>query len=299
MKKKKKDNEIKPRKRHIFLKILLVLLLLSAGALAYFHFSVKSITPERGEEYARFTGIINILLIGADYNEVGISEGRSDTIMLISLDMDDKDIFVMSIPRDTYAAVEGHGKTKINHAFAYGGVELLINSVENLLGIPIDYYAATNFAGFETVIDAMGGIDIEVDKDMDYETYYDHIRLEQGLQHLDGKQALQFVRYRQDKMGDLKRVERQQLFMQAVIKKMTSAQGILSLPAVASAAFDMVDTDLKKTDLISLAGNIVLWDLSEISMQTLPGEFTVMDELSYWKVDRAALDALLQEKFHE
>jgi len=189
--------------------------------------------------------------------------------------------------------------TQINHAFAYGGVELLINSVENLLGIPIDYYAATNFAGFETVIDAMGGIDIEVDKDMDYETYYDHIRLEQGLQHLDGKQALQFVRYRQDKMGDLKRVERQQLFMQAVIKKMTSAQGILSLPAVASAAFDMVDTDLKKTDLISLAGNIVLWDLSEISMQTLPGEFTVMDELSYWKVDRAALDALLQEKFHE
>lgn len=299
MKKEKTVNKIKPRKRHIFLKVLLVLLLLAAGAFAYFNFSVKNITPEREEEYSELTGIINILLIGADYNEVGISEGRSDTIMLVSLDMEEKDIFVMSVPRDTYAQVEGHGKTKINHAFAYGGVELLTDSVENLLGIPIDYYAATNFAGFEAVIDAMGGIDIEVDKDMDHQTYYDHIKLEKGFQHLDGKQALQFVRYRQDKMGDLKRVERQQLFMQAVIEELTSVQGILSLPAVASAAFDMVDTDLKKADLIALAANVVLWDLSELKTQTLPGKFTVINNLSYWMVNEAELATLLQENIYK
>lgn len=299
MKEEKTVNKIKPRKRHIFLKVLLVLLLLAAGALAYSNFSVRNITPEREEEYSELTGIINILLIGADYNEVGISEGRSDTIMLVTLDMEEQDIFVMSVPRDTYAQVEGHGKTKINHAFAYGGVKLLTDSVENLLGIPIDYYAATNFAGFEAVIDAMGGIDIEVDKDMDHQTYYDHIKLEKGFQHLDGKQALQFVRYRQDKMGDLKRVERQQLFMQAVIEKLTSAQGILSLPAVASAAFDMVDTDLKKADLIALAANVVLWDLSELKTQTLPGKFTVINNLSYWMVNEAELATLLQENIYK
>ena len=290
---------IKKKKRHPILKMLFILILIAAAVLAYFYFTPSFVVPQRVEETADLKDTVNILLIGADYNEIGKTEGRSDSIMLVSLNFKTEEIFIMSIPRDTYAEVEGHGKTKINHSFAYGGVELLLSSVENLLNIPIDYYAATNFAGFEQVIDAMGGIDIEVDKDMDYQTYYDHIQLEKGFQHLDGKQALQFVRYRQDALGDIKRVERQQLFMQAVIDKMTSWQGILSLPSVISAAFDIIDTDLAKSDIMRIALNVITWDLTDLQTETLPGDFAEINGLSYWQPDKEKLNALLREKIYQ
>ena len=289
---------IKKKKRHPILKMLFILILIAAAVLAYFYFTPSFVVPQRGEETADLKDTVNILLIGADYNEIGQTEGRSDSIMLVSLNFKTEEIFVMSIPRDTYAEVEGHGKTKINHAFAYGGMELLLSSVENLLNIPIDYYAATNFAGFEQVIDAMGGIDIEVDKDMDYQTYYDHIQLEKGFQHLDGKQALQFVRYRQDALGDIKRVERQQLFMQAVIDKMTSFSGMIALPSVISAAFDIIDTDLAKSDIMRIALNVITWDLTDLQTETLPGNFAEINGLSYWQPDKEKLDALLRGKIY-
>lgn len=283
------------KKKHALLKLFLLLLLALLAVGLYLRLSVGSLisTDRERQGYAR---TVNIMLVGADYNEVGISEGRSDSIMLLSVNLEKKKLFLLSVPRDTYAKVEGYGRTKINHSYAYGGLKLLRDSVEKLLELPIDYYMEVNFAGFEQLIDAMGGIDIEVDKDMDFQTYYDHIQLKKGFQHLGGKKALQFVRYRHDKLGDIQRVQRQQLFMQAVMQKLTSFKGVMAWPDIVATAFEIVKTDLSKADILRIGLNVITWDLSELQTGTLPGNFADIEGLSYWRMDFVKWQALAKEK---
>jgi len=163
---------------------------------------------------------INVALLGVDERKT--DPGRSDTIIIISLDVKNKKVNILSIPRDTRVYIQDHGFTKINHAYAYGGVPLSLKTLESFLNIPIHYYVKVNFQQFEKFIDAIGGVDIEVERRMYYRDKTDKflVDLTPGVHHLNGREALGYVRFRHDPMGDLARVERQQKFLMALFKQM-------------------------------------------------------------------------------
>ncbi|MBQ0055756.1 MAG: LCP family protein, partial [Synergistaceae bacterium] len=159
-----------------------------------------------------------MLVLGEDDVE---GSKRSDTILFVTVELDDKCVKVLALPRDTRVEIPGHGTHKLNSSFAYGGVELLKTTVENYLKEPILYYVVVNYDNFPKLVDAFGGVDIDVKKRMRYVDRAGHldINFQPGMQHMDGKNALLYVRFRKDAQGDIGRVQRQQQFIKALLKK--------------------------------------------------------------------------------
>ncbi|MEO3946144.1 LCP family protein [Gorillibacterium sp. CAU 1737] len=200
---------------------------------------------------------VNILLLGGDSR--GKTNGeipRSDSIMIASIDPVTKKAALFSILRDTYVKIPDHGMDRINAALAYGGPNLAVETVSDFTGLQIQYYVYTDFQGFMSLVDAIGGIDIDVEKDMDYVDAWDghefDIHLKKGFQHLDGKTALQYVRFRHDATSDFTRTERQRKFMTAVAQKMQSTTNLLKLPKIVSAMDPYIETNLSVNDMLRL-----------------------------------------------
>ena len=170
--------------------------------------------------------------------------------------------------------------------------------MENLLKVPVDYYAITDFEGFKNIIDILGGVQIDVEKRMYYHTDYDDINLHKGLQTLDGKGALDYVRFRHDALGDITRTERQQKFMKAVMEKMLEPESIAKLPELLPAVMQAGQTDLTASKIILLAKDFSSVNMStDVQTQTLPGSFLNMGGVSYWGVDQEKLNALMPVYF--
>ena len=218
----------KMRNRKLFWSFIICLFII-AGSLAHLGFNsdftrikenlTEKISPEK--VLPTFRKPTTIMLMGIDERKDDV--GRSDTLMILNLSEDKASL--LTIPRDTMVYIERHGYQKINSAYTYGGEKLAKKTVEEFLGIDIDHYVTINKSRFAEVIDAMGGVDIYVERDMKYDDPWDdngglHINLKQGLQHLDGQTAIEFVRYR-DAEGDVGRVRRQQAFMRACADKLT------------------------------------------------------------------------------
>lgn len=199
---------------------------------------------------------VNILLLGGDGRTEG-DHGRSDTILVASIDPVTKQADLFSILRDTYVDIPGYGKGKINAAYAYGGPKLAMNTVSDFTNLPIHYYFYIDLDSFIALVDAIGGIELEVEKDMKYRDSYDkqelQIDLKKGLQHLDGNKALQYVRFRYDAMSDYARTERQRKFLQAVASKMQSASSIAQLPNILDKIAPYIETDMELGQMIKLA----------------------------------------------
>ena len=195
--------------------VALVVLVAAMGVMAASHQNGRS---GNGKQLtAGDSHIMHVMIMGVDSR--GDDVGRSDTLMVTAVDVDQKKAALLSIPRDTRVAIDGHGFDKINHAYAYGGHKLTQQTVEHLLDVPIDHYIVIDIKSFERIIDAIGGVDINVEKRMHYEDPWDDdgglvIDLYPGEQHMDGKKAIQYVRYR-DGEGDIGRIGRQQKFMKA------------------------------------------------------------------------------------
>ncbi|GAA3319168.1 hypothetical protein GCM10020331_024960 [Ectobacillus funiculus] len=155
-------------------------------------------------------------MLGAD--ERADEVGRSDTLLVITLNPRTKSMKMVSIPRDTYTEIVGKGKSdKINHAYAFGGIDMSVNTVENFLNIPIDYYIEVNMAGFKDIVDAVGGVDVVNDLDFFHSLV---IIFAKGPIHLNGEEALVYSRMRkQDPRGDFGRQMRQRQIIKAVIQK--------------------------------------------------------------------------------
>lgn len=159
------------------------------------------------------------LLLGTD--EEDIDYGRSDSIILALVEPKNDKISLLSIPRDTYINNQGTGKKdKVNHAYNKG-IKNTIGTLEDFLNIPIDYYAVINFDGFMEIIDEMGGLEIDVEKDLQFydRITYSYFQLKEGKQTLSGIEALNYARYRGDADGDFGRNRRQQQVIEALIKQ--------------------------------------------------------------------------------
>jgi LCP family protein required for cell wall assembly len=221
---------------------------------------------------------VNILLLGGDSRGLKKNEiPRSDSMTLLSIDPLTKKGAMMSIMRDTWVKIAGQGDNRINAAIAFGGPNLAMKTVSDLIGMPVQYYVYTDFQGFIALVDAIDGITIDVEKDMKWtDSEDDHvydINLKKGEQHVDGKTALQYVRFRHDAMSDFARSDRQRKFMKAVGAKMQSTTSILRLPSILSKIDPYIETNMQVGDMINLA--TLAWDIRTdtlISQQLPPNE---------------------------
>ena len=233
-----------------------------------------------------FNGRLNLLLLGMDAR-TGETNSRTDSIIFASIDTQAKQAGMLSIPRDTRVQIPGYGQDKINAASTYGGPELAVKLVENLLGIPVDYYVSTNFSGFKDIVDTLGGVTIDVEKNMHYYDPTDNflIDLKKGEQRMDGDKAIQYVRFRMDALGDISRTQRQQKFLVALAKEMLQPSTIVKLPKLIPQLNKNVQTNLGLMDMFSLARAGKDLDNMNIVTQTLPGNFLDINGVSYWGVE--------------
>ncbi len=214
---------------------------------------VKKIRPK---EASIETGDpINILLLGTDDDGRGRDTskgyvGRSDSMIILSLNPKTRTTKMLSIPRDVYTDIQGHGQDKINHAFAFGGVDLSIDTVQNFLNVPIDYYAVVNMQGLEQLIDAVGGIDVTSPITF---TYQESSFVAGETKHVDGWNAMNFARMRyDDPEGDYGRQKRQRIVIEQLVKKMMSFNSITNFEKIMNAVSKNVKTDIPIGKIMAL-----------------------------------------------
>ncbi len=222
---------------------------------------------------------LTVMLLGCDhdYSEVLMnhplknSRGRSDAIMIARLDFDAKTINILSIPRDTAVRIEKHGVRKINAAHQYGGPELLISTVKNVFGIDVDYYATIDFEGFQKMVDAVGGVDVDVHKRLKYTDKWGglFIDLQPGLQHLDGYKAMGYVRMRHSD-SDFERAKRQHEFLEALRGRIQDPKNILKTLDALKALTDSIKSNMTDEQMITLANFARSLPHEQIHLETLP-----------------------------
>ncbi len=230
-------------------------------------------------------------------------DGLSDSMLMLRFNPEDKKLNVLSIPRDTRTLVEGHGVTKINAANAEGGPALSAQSVSELLnGVPVDRYVRINVQGVEKLVDAIGGVTVYVPKDMKYQDDSQHlyINLKAGKHHLNGNQALQFLRFRYDENGDIGRIQRQQLLMRAVMEQALNPAILPRMPKILSVIQSHIDTNLTLEELMALVGFGVRTDRANVQMLMLPGRFSETGEYdaSYWLPDSDRIATMMTQHFN-
>ncbi len=257
----------------------------------------KKLTVVPKEELLTAKDKATIMIMGVD--ERADDVGRSDTLMLATIDPDRDKAALLSIPRDTRVRIQRYGYDKINAAFAYGGEKLTKQTVEDFLGVNIDYYIIINTRSFIKIIDAIGGIDINVEKRMYYEDPWDDdggllIDLKPGLQHMDGKTAVTYVRYR-DEEGDIGRIKRQQKFMQACMDQFTNPSILMKLPTIIQEIMGSVRTDLSMRQLLEFAGTLKSAQKYGLRTDMVPGRPLYIEGISYWIPDISEMRFILAE----
>ena len=233
-----------------------------------------------------------LLLMGVDLgggrSHDSFNGVRSDTIIVMRMDPHTKKMNIISVPRDSRVEIDGYGKEKINGAFAYGGPELAVKTIEQNFGVHIDDYIVINTQGVRDVVNALGGIDLYVDKPMHYRDYTAKlfINLEPGQHHLNGEEAEGYVRYRHDALGDIGRIRRQQIFAGAILHKLKEPAVLLSLPNILEVSRKYLLTNMSNTELVSIAAFAKNMPFNEINLATIPGHSGMgPGGGSYWFVE--------------
>ncbi len=257
--------------------------------------TIESSIDSGSAQYAALKeqGRFNILIMGEDDVE---GSRRSDTVLFATIDIDDKNMRILSLPRDTRVQIPGHGVQKLNHAFAYGGPDLLKATVEKYLGQPILYYVIIDYVSFPAVVDILGGVEIDVQKRMRYVDRAGKldINIKPGLQVMDGKTALHYVRFRMDALGDIGRVHRQQQFIKALLKKVYDPRILVKIPELTAQTMKLFKTDMSPALSIQLAG-FAQNELGRerIFFSTLHGQAATVNNLSYWVGDTKSANEFL------
>ena len=233
----------------------------------------------------------NNLLLGVDSNGEGTdlwNGTRSDTIMVVNIDPKTHTIKAISIPRDSKVYLpDNKGVQKINSAHALGGVNLVKKTLKETFGIKIDKYLIVHDDAVEKIVDAIGGVPIYIEKPMKYHDWAGklHIDLNKGNTVLNGKQAVGYLRYRKDGLGDIGRTQRQQWFMRSLFEKLHNPQIITKIPDVLNICSTYIKTDMSFYELSQYAGFARGVDENKIEIATLPGAPNQKGYISYWILD--------------
>lgn len=265
--------------------LLVVLLLIGLVVVGCWLASVVPVFPVPGQG-----GRTNLLLLGIDRRGGTDWVYRTDTIMVFALDPDSGGAVMLSIPRDLQLEIPGHGEDRINTANVYGyldeypggGPALLQATVEANFGIPIDGYLMLDFYAFERIVDALGGIDVEVQEPLHDTQYpdprpgdphaYTTVHFGAGLQHMDGQRALQYARSRMS-TSDFDRARRQQQVLLAIRERALSLEAIPRWPSLAAAVTAAVQTDLAPGEMLGLALEAARIDLSHLEQVVLESPY--------------------------
>jgi LCP family protein required for cell wall assembly len=305
--------------KKVFLWLLGILLVLIAGVGVYagkVYFDVKSAADKTYETVDRISDSkregnvdyeagqpFSILLLGVDTGDFGRTEqGRSDSIMVATVNPKTKKTTLVSIARDTYTEIVGENKSdKINHAYAYGGIPMAIATVENLLDIPIDHYAEINMKGMKDLVDAVDGVNVTNNLAFSY----DGTDFAIGDLHLNGEDAVKYFRMRyEDPNGDYGRQERQRQVISGIIDKMKSVNTLTNYPDILNVLGENAKTDVSWDTLQTLAKNynaaLTTIDTQQLAGEGFTGDGTTGEQgISYQKVDAAELErvqSLLKEQ---
>lgn len=255
---------------------------------------------------------LNVLIMACDVNYVekngrrvmGLN-GNTDSMILARFDPASDQIRMLSIPRDTRVPIPGHGTFKINAANPYGGPALSARVVADFLNVTVDRYVLFNTRAVIQLVDAIGGINVFVPKNLNYDDYsgHLHIHLRKGMNHLNGQNAHDFLRFRHDELGDIGRVQRQQAFLQAVVAQYMNPINLLKTPQLLKVAQDNLETNLTNDEMVKLCtwGKDLRKDKIQLSM--VPGVASTIDGVSYWVADEAGtrrvVDGFLNQAVEE
>lgn len=211
---------------------------------------------------------VTILFLGRDSRDKESDMGRADTIMLLYLDPANKAVSLLSIPRDTIVDIPGYGQDKINAAYAYGGEELMIKTIHNFIGAEINHYVTLDFQGFVDLIDAMGGVDIMIDRPLvDPKS---EANFSPGEHHLTGEQALAYTRSRSTELGDIGRIQRQQNLFKELMAQKLNAQYLSNIPYYFNILIDNTRTDLEVLTILRYAKDALSMTVENLSASIIP-----------------------------
>ncbi|GAA0604752.1 LCP family protein [Virgibacillus siamensis] len=301
----------KLRKRVYFILIPLLLVFIGLSYAGYLYAKAESTLSDSYQNHGReksdlresavdpLKDNISILIVGVDASDVrnNKNNSRTDTLMLATLNKDKKSVKMVSIPRDSYVYIPEVGyKTKINHAHAYGGIPATIDTVERLMDIPVDYYVKLNFDAFIEVVNAVGGIKVDVPYELYEQNSQDKeraIHLMPGEQKLNGEEALALARTRKLD-NDIERGKRQQEIIKTVIKKAISINSVLKFDDIIEAVGSNMTTNMSFDEMKSL----ISYGTGEGSLgfdtYTLEGHNYQPDGTYYWQLDEVALSETKQ-----
>ncbi|MBM7703935.1 LCP family protein [Metabacillus iocasae] len=235
---------------------------------------------EKKKPYTETPSPFTMLVMGVD--ERARDTGRSDVLMVASVNSATNEARLLQIPRDTRVEMIGKGTyEKINHAYAYGGIDMTIQTVEKFLNIPIHYYMKVDMNGFQQVIDVLGGIEV----DNEFAFTFNHHEFKEGKMTLNGEQALSYVRMRkEDPEGDLGRNKRQRKVIKAMMEKAWSADLVTHLPQLMNVAKEKVDTNIGLTDMLTMY-QAFKKGVPSIEPIVVKGETQMMDGTWYYLID--------------
>ncbi len=237
---------------------------------------------------------INVLIFGIDDTKIS---KRSDTILVAHLDHHKKRVGILSIPRDTYLKIPEYGHHKVNHAYAYGGTALLKKTLSNFLNIPIQYHVKVQLDDIKKIVNYFGGIHVDIEKDLYYvdkagDLYID---LKKGTQKLDGDRAIQYLRFRKDREGDIGRINRQKHFMKSFFNQLFEGGLSWELPKIVKLLLNTVKTNFSAQEIIGLSYQFNEAFLqNNIDIGTIPGAVSLVDGVSYWRPDIIGIDNAIE-----
>lgn len=249
-----------------------------------------NLITEKQDGNLRVENEILFLMMGIDGNDVTRSKGaRTDTMMLFKLNFDTGKIDIISIPRDTRVLVRGKND-KINHAHAFGGSDLALQTVRDFLNIDLEYYVKVDYQVVKGVVDAIGGVEIDVPRRMRYSDPTSdpplNINIQEGLQTLNGEQAHDFIRFRSYPDGDLGRVKAQQYFIQELAKQTLRPRNIIRIPQLVNQYYKNVETNVPLSLILKGASAANKIDMEAMESHTIPGEPTMISGISYYSYDK-------------
>lgn len=277
--KKPKSKKKKRLRIIIIIELIIILILIPIGYLYYQFGRMPKLELNNVKindiDTSELSGYRNIAVFGVDSRANDLKKNtRSDSIMIVSINKKTKDVKICSIFRDTYVNVEGHGFTKITHAYAYGGPELAINTINRNFDLNISDFVTVNFSAVTNMVDLVGGITLDIQKDElkhvnNYTrdvaringTKYTYLK-HAGKQKVDGTQATAYCRVRYTAGSDFKRAERQRTVLKEIFKKTKSA-GIPTLLKIADKMMPQVYTSLSQTEMLGLAKDVLAYDIKD------------------------------------
>ncbi|RAN87331.1 LytR family transcriptional regulator [Bacillus sp. SRB_28] len=293
----------KKRRRRFFIYLIFIGLISSVGLYIFNSYSslmgmysgfIRDKSELRAENVEITKEPFSVLIMGIEDYATDGQNGRTDTLMFATINPNTKDISLMSIPRDTRVTIAGRNeKNKINAAHAYGGEKMALETVEGFLGVPVDQYIKIDFQGFKGIVDAVGGITVDVPFDFEERSdidYYKLIQFKQGKQELNGEEALAYVRMRkQDPNGDHGRTDRQRQVLAAVAHKLNSASMFFKIKDLAEVIGKNVKTDTPVSDGLALYKELYGLDPSNMQTVKLEGEDKKLNDIYYFIPDEISL----------